>query len=563
MQADYILDYDVLPVNHEQTVHLMARFVTGPAAQDRKRRPLNLSLVIDRSGSMGGAKIDYTRQAAQFLVQNLSARDTLSIVLYNESVETLLMPEKVKRKDVINQRIGGIKARGTTNLSSGWLEGCNLVAKNLENDVMNRVILMSDGLANRGVTSTEKLVNMARQKFGEQISTTTMGLGSDFNEDLLIEMANAGGGAYYFIESPEVAPTIFQEELSGLLNVIGQNLTISIEPTESLKVVHQLNAYPMSTDGKHMTFRLGDIFGEEVKALMLEFTIPPIRELGHRQIAILKFEYDELRDDKTEHRVIEVPVMVTVVSSDERPVVVNAEVQQSVLLLHAAQARRTAVKAADKGEFNTAAQSLRAAADAIKEAQVDDPQLLEEQSALMQQATEMEQGSTRYSEYSRKTMQTQAFYTMTSRHDDTVMLRVREQQRLTEDFGPEKVATGDHEAVEPEAPPKPEEPPHIERQEGIAPSHVTWKEQTFTLMGDLIRIGRSKHNEIIIMARGVSRFHAQIKRKDGQLLLEDLGSTNGTAIAHEQLDKPYSLSVGDIAYVCNEKLVFHDGSYKN
>ncbi len=559
MQADYILNYDVLPINHEQKVHLMARFVTDPVAQDRKRRPLNLSLVIDRSGSMGGAKIDYTRQAAQFLVQNLSARDTLSIVLYNESVETLLMPENVKRKDVINQRIDGIKARGTTNLSSGWLEGCNLVAKNLENDVMNRVILMSDGLANRGVTGTEKLVNMARQKFNEQISTTTMGLGNDFNEDLLIEMANAGGGAYYFIESPEVAPTIFQEELSGLLNVIGQNLTISIEPTETLKVVHQLNAYPMSTNGTQMSFRLGDVFGEEVKALLLEFTLLPIQELGHQQIATLKFEYDELRDDRTEHQIIEVPVMVTVVSPDRRPIVVNAEVQQSVLLLQAAQARRMAVKAADKGQFTTAAQSLKAAADAIQEAQVDNPQLLEEQSALLQQAMEMEQGSTRYSEYSRKTMQTQAFYTMTSRHDDTVMLRVREQQHLTENFDPEKIATGNHQAVEP----KPSELPHIAKQRGLAPSHVTWKKQTFTLMGDLIRIGRSQHNEIIIMAQGVSRFHAQIKRHDDKLLLEDLGSTNGTTIAHEQLDQPYRLSVGDIVYVCNEKLIFHDGSYNN
>ena len=240
MRANFVLDYDVLTVEHPQKLYLMARFESGPARQDRPRRPLNLSLVVDRSGSMAGTKLDYTRQAAQFMVYHLSAQDTLSIVLYNDKVETLLMPEKVRRKDVINQRIESIKAGGTTNLSSGWLEGCTLVTQNLDDESINRVILMSDGLANRGVTAIDQLTALARQKFGDGISTTTMGMGEDFNEDLLMEMANAGGGAYYFIESPEVAPFIFQEELQGLLNVVGQNLVVSIIPTDQVTGVRQL-----------------------------------------------------------------------------------------------------------------------------------------------------------------------------------------------------------------------------------------------------------------------------------------------------------------------------------
>ncbi|MCL4255496.1 MAG: VWA domain-containing protein, partial [Anaerolineae bacterium] len=90
MQADFILDYDVLKVNVAQKIYLMARVVSGEAIHQQKRRPLNLSLVVDKSGSMAGDKIDYTRQAAQFLVQNLGVNDTLSIVLYNDTVETLL-----------------------------------------------------------------------------------------------------------------------------------------------------------------------------------------------------------------------------------------------------------------------------------------------------------------------------------------------------------------------------------------------------------------------------------------------------------------------------------------
>ncbi|MCA9912949.1 MAG: VWA domain-containing protein [Anaerolineae bacterium] len=215
MRADFALDYDVLTVERPQQLYLMARFEAGTGPREAVRRPLNVSLVIDRSGSMAGEKIDYTRQAAQFLVQHLSRRDIFSVVLYNDKVETLLEPEPVLNKDRVMQSLDKMRVRGTTNLSGGWLQGCQHVAENQGGGKLNRVILMTDGLANRGVTDPNQLVQMSRQKQLEGISTTTMGMGTDFNEDLLIEMAHAGGGAYYFIESPEVAPQIFQEELSG------------------------------------------------------------------------------------------------------------------------------------------------------------------------------------------------------------------------------------------------------------------------------------------------------------------------------------------------------------
>lgn len=562
MQADVLLDFEALPIDQTQKVHLMARFVSGAAPEDSVRRPLNLCLVIDRSGSMGGAKLDYTRQAAQFLVQNLSVRDTLSIVLYNDHVETLLLPEKVQRKDVINQKINGIKARGTTNLSSGWLEGCNLVAQNMDYEAVNRVILMSDGLANRGVTNSIKLVTMAQQKFAENISTTTMGLGNDFNEDLLMDMSTAGGGAFYFIESPEVAPLIFQEELQGLLSVVGQNLTITVHNSDHVSSVKQLNAYPMQSDIHQTSFRLGDIYGNEVKALVIELDLKAFSEVGKKQIATLVFEYDELHESGAERKVIEVPVNINVHLPDEQSLPANKEVEQSVLLLTAAQARREAIRAADHGEFKTAAQSLRQAADAIENSMITDPKLIEEQSALRQQATELEQGASRYNEYNRKTMSTQAFYTMTSRHDDTVMLRVREQERGTSsDKAGEPIQMPPPDLPEEKKPRSPRPEIVVEKQDGVMPTHVSWNDRTFELQGDLIRMGRSQHNEIVIGASGVSRFHCQIRRVGSHLLLEDLGSTNGTMYKGKLLTQPQILSIGDVAYMCDEKLVFHDGSH--
>lgn len=561
MRANFSLDYDVVSVERPQKIYLMARFEAGEAPGDKTRRPLNLSLVIDRSGSMAGDKIDYTKQAAQFLIQHLGVRDTFSIVLYNDKVETLLAPEKISNKDAIAQLIERIRVRGTTNLSGGWLEGCKHVADNLANNTLNRVILMTDGLANRGVTDASSLTTMAKQKYEEGISTTTMGLGNDFNEDLMMEMASAGGGAFYFIESPEVTPTIFQEELSGLLSVVGQNLTITLKQTEHVSAIRQLNAYPINTDGKVTTFTLGDIFGNEIKTLVLELTIPSLERIGEAEIATLRFEYDEIANDKTQHQIKEVPVMVNVKAQGEARALPNKEVIQSVLLLKAAHARQQAVKAADKGDYETAAALLRDIAHEIAEAKITDEQLLEEEKALMEQADKMKRGAQAYDEYSRKTMSTQAFYTMTSRHDDTVMLRLREQKREekapeaeveAEDVKRMTVVEGIH-AVEEEStdyiPVKPEP--------GVSPTHLTWKGQVFELKTNIIRLGRSSHNEIIINEKGVSRFHGQIRRTGEKLFIEDLGSTNGTMVNGRHINKAHELSVGDVVYICDEKLIFH------
>ncbi len=556
MRAEFSLDYDVLTLERPQKLYLMAQFVAGVSLNSGQRRPLNLSLVIDRSGSMAGAKMDYTRQAAQFLVQHLSPMDTLSIVLYSDKVETIVAPERVVNKDAIAQKLERIRASGTTNLSAGWLEGCQNVARHLSAETLDRVILMSDGLANRGVTDKAQLVALAQQKYGEGVSTTTMGLGNDFNEDLLMDIANGGGGAFYFIESPEVAPEIFKEELRGLLSVVGQNLTIAIATTSQVTGVRQLNAYPTHMDGKHTSYRLGDIFAEEVKALVLELSIPSLSSLGEQQIATLRFEYDDITNNTTHHQVLEMPVMIKVKASGELSAPQDGDVVQAVLLLQAANARQEAVKSADVGDYLSASQVLKSAALAIQKSGVQSSPLLEEEKVLLSQAQLMEQGAGAYNDYSRKSMSTQAYYTQTNRHEDTVMLRAREINRQTKNLSeepPPPLSVSDvPTAIEPIEEAVPYQP-------DVTPTHVAWRGSIFELLGDVIRIGRSSHNEIVIDETGVSRFHAQLRRDGGGLLVEDLGSTNGTMVGGERLTVAYRLSVGDVVYLCDEKLIFRLG----
>ncbi len=593
IRANFALDYDLISTGHTQRLYLMAYLATDADPTKRPRRPLNISLVIDRSGSMAGQKIDYTRQAAQLLVQNLTPNDTFSVVLYNDNVETLVQPERVQRKDAINQQIRTIKPGGTTNMSGGWLQGCEYVAQHKQADQMNRVILMTDGLANRGVTEAERLISMAKQKFGEGISTTTMGLGADFNEDLLMSIANAGGGAFYFIESPEVAPLIFQEELQGLLNVVGQNLVISVEPTEHIADVQQLNAYPIERNGRRTSFRLGDVFADEIKALLLEISLKPFAQVGRQQILNLRFEYDEVENGASRRRVHEQPVMLQVVDAAGAEIIpVNQQVRRSVLLLKAAQARRNAVEMADKGQYNKASIFLRDAVRAIDEAGFVDPQLADERTALQKQAATLDEGAAAYNDYSRKLMSTQAYYTMSSRHEDTMVLRIRENERENERQSGSQAAEGKPDDMtvnqreespqisdyptndfydtpgsapvtippEPAAPKASGESPAFVNKSGPTPRYARWKTKVFSLQGDVIRIGRSNDNDIVIPIKGVSRFHAELHRRSGQLMLVDKGSTNGTLCNGQALTSGGQILVvvGDVAQFCDEKLEFLD-----
>ncbi len=533
MKADFALDYDVLTVEQAHKLYLMARLVADPIPESHKRRPLNLSLVIDRSGSMAGNKIEFTRQAAQFLVQHLGSADQFSIVLYNENVETLLPPEPVIRKDFITQRLQKIRAGGMTNLSGGWLQGCSLVAQNVREDYINRVILMSDGLANRGIIDESQLVSMARQKRDQSVTTTTMGLGADFNEELLMAMADSGGGAFYFIESPESTPLIFHEELRGLLSVVGQNLTVSLQASENILSVAQLNAYDMHINGSTYSFGLGDVYGDEIKTLVLELSVPALKDIGEREIARLRFDYDVISEAGSDHQTIELPIIVNIVNQPAAPQLINPEVGKSVLLLQSARARREAVNAADKGNYLSASQILRQAATAIEDSQLFQPELLDEQQSLLQQAAELERGTEFYDDYSRKVMTAQSNYTMTDKHERTVSLRAREIERALK-------------------------MPEVEKKEGVPPKFMSWREQTVPLLDTLIRIGRAPQNEIMLNGKNISRFHCQVKPDSGKIFIEDLGSTNGTFVNGMRITEPQSLSVGDVVRIGYEQLIFHD-----
>ena len=523
MQSDYKLDYPAVVQKKEQKLHLMVRLVGGVQVQSKKRLPLNLSVVLDRSGSMAGEKLEYVKKAAQFLVQHLNQQDHFSLVTYNHDVTINLEPQTVSDKERITRAIEKLTAGGTTNLSGGWLQGCQLVSQNLAEQSVNRVLLLTDGLANQGVTDTTRLTEMARQKRGDRITTTTMGVGMDFNEDLLTKMASEGGGAFYFIDNPDQTPHIFAEELRDLLTVVAQNVMISFTPAAMVQNVTQLNTYSTEPDdGKAKRFRLGDVYSEEEKVLLLEFTVKAQENLGQASLGQLRIEYDEIAANSTIHHVLDYSVEVAIVTEsafaeiDQHP-----EVGKLALMLEAARARDKAVKFADQGDFEKANAVLSKAADDIQESKFQDKELLSEHNMLREEAIDMALGAERYNAYSRKSTTSKVFYsTQRNRREETVLMHGR--------------LKASRKALE---------------RHGQSPGLIKWKREQLKLDMERLRIGRATDNDIVIHESEVSDHHCEIIKRDDHYVLVDLGSTNGTYANGGRVEGEFRLSIGDVLTV--------------
>ena len=244
-------------------------------SQSKKHVPLNISVVIDRSGSMEGDKLNYTKQAVKYLVNQLDPKDVISIVTYETGVEVLLQPQRIEDKTDVLNKIDGIVTAGSTNLEGGIRKGYELVKyskKLLDGEMVNRVLLLSDGLANVGMSDPAQLSQLTNSFFTEDhISISTFGVGTDYNEDLMAKIAMQGGGKYYFIGSPETLPKVFSEELQGMSQVIAKNTVLRIKFPNDVLSYDRTFAYNSSLNDNTLEISFNDIFAKEQKSILIGF----------------------------------------------------------------------------------------------------------------------------------------------------------------------------------------------------------------------------------------------------------------------------------------------------
>jgi Ca-activated chloride channel homolog len=201
----------------DNTVDILVR-LQAPAALQRaaERPPLNLAIVLDRSGSMSGKPLDEAKRCAGMIVDRLGAGDRAALIVYDDGVDVLAPTMLAADKAAFHSAIASIHEGGCTNLHGGWLKGAELMAAVAHASTMSRILLLSDGQANAGVTGVDIIARQCSELAGVGVMTSTYGLGRHFNEDLMIRMANAGQGNSYYGETAEDLMDPFAEEFDLL-----------------------------------------------------------------------------------------------------------------------------------------------------------------------------------------------------------------------------------------------------------------------------------------------------------------------------------------------------------
>lgn len=225
--------YALLQINAEDVVEV-----------SRRQNTLNLAIVIDRSGSMAGQPLEEAKRSAVMMVEQMHDDDRVAIVAYDSSAELVLPSTLCSQKELIIAHIRQIRDGGMTALHEGWLLGAEEVARHKTVNSLNRVLLLSDGNANRGLTDLIKIKSQCAQLADAGVTTSTYGLGHGFNEQLMIDMATSGLGQGYYGETAEDLADPFREEFELLLNTVASNLRLEAEAPSFVKVELKNNFRP-------------------------------------------------------------------------------------------------------------------------------------------------------------------------------------------------------------------------------------------------------------------------------------------------------------------------------
>jgi Ca-activated chloride channel family protein len=382
----------------------------GTADVKEDRAPLNLSLVLDRSGSMHGSPIQYSKQACQFVVGQMSAVDLLSMVAFDNQISTVFDPEKVTHKDLMKSKINTIEPGGTTNLSAGLIKGAQYVLSHKKSGVVQRVILLSDGHANEGITDEKQLAKIAQEYKTAGVGITTMGVGEGFDEELMETIADNGGGNFYYIDQPDQIPQIFAQELKGLLKVVAQNVQLKLKPSPFIQIT-DIYGYNVTQEDGNTLFSLGDIYSEEIKSILIEVSLEAQPE-GIQPVIEVEWNYVDVTDGVKDCSLIysisiEYSTNIDLIQNNN-----NNHVEKQVHITQSAQNIEQAMKAFDDGDYETGQTLMKENASklAVMADSLNDNELKEESNMLFSQMENFE-----YSQSKRKELHQQKYRQMKRR----------------------------------------------------------------------------------------------------------------------------------------------------
>lgn len=278
---------------------LQVGFSTALANDRQQLRPLNLSLVIDKSGSMADAdKLVKVKEALLTLVSQLRETDVLSIVVFDSEAQVLMSARTLNDKEAVKRLIREIQTGSSTNIHAGLMLGYKEALKNYSKDATNRVILLTDGIANQGVTDPARIAQESLSFNDRGVDLSTIGVGLDLNKDLLRELAKSGRGLFHFVADVQDIKKVFVSELQSLISPVATEPNVEIEYNNADLELAQLYGYePKLQDGR-VTLKLENMNSGLTEVILLRFKLARRLPEGSRLPVKVRLTYYDLEQKK-------------------------------------------------------------------------------------------------------------------------------------------------------------------------------------------------------------------------------------------------------------------------
>jgi Ca-activated chloride channel family protein len=364
MKINAQMGVDLVAVEGEEELSALIELTAPESPQDdTERTPSTLIVVLDRSGSMGGGRLEGAKRALLSLVDRLSPTDRFGLVSFDDQVRVEVPAATLDDKPAVKAHIEHIRSGGTTNLSAGYLRGLQ-EARRVAGDEGATVLLISDGHANAGITEPDQLASVSVTYAQQHVTTSTLGYGLGYDERLLTAITKAGRGNEHFAEEPDTAAALISQEVTGLLSQTIQAASLAIRMSPHVRGVRLANDLEVTPVDKGLQVELGNLWAGEERKLVLVFDVPQLPALGLTEIATLELRYVDTVELKEE--TVTIPLHVNVVPGDEAAGrTVNPVVATEVAFQEAQRAKREASRRLYEGDVAGASMHLAVAASSI------------------------------------------------------------------------------------------------------------------------------------------------------------------------------------------------------
>jgi Ca-activated chloride channel family protein len=341
----------------EQQRNFLRIALNGCERQKTDRTPVNVAFVVDRSGSMQGFRIAQAREAAVTAVKRLDRNDIASVVIFDNQIDVLVAAQAVADHATFTDRIRQVDARGSTAIYDAVRKGADEVRRFKDNRRLNRVVLLSDGLANVGPSRPEDFARLGRDLLAEGISVSTIGLGLGYNEDLMLHLARASDGNHAFVSDAADLIQIFNKEFDDVLASCAQTVSIDVELFPGVRAVRALSR-DGSIAGQHAQFRLNQIYQATEHYVLLELEVDKERAAGEQDLGRVRVAYVSPHDGSRQSLEAAISGRFTLSEADAKASR-DSKVLESVVEQTTRERAAAAIKLRDQGKHEEARALLR------------------------------------------------------------------------------------------------------------------------------------------------------------------------------------------------------------